>query len=55
MPNHYVSWASSVYAGSAQDSDLAYIGGNLSQSEKLSEIKLPLDYQRKSLNQIISM
>ena len=32
-----------------------YFGGNLSQSENLSEIKLPLDYQRKSLNQIISM
>ena len=44
-----------LYARRAQDSDLAYFGGNLSQSEKLSEFKLPLDYQRKSLNQIISM
>ena len=43
-----------LYAGSAQDSDLAYFWGNLSQSEKLSENKLPLDYQRKVLNQTIS-
>ena len=40
--NNYVSWVLSTKREDAQDSDLTPFWGDLSQSEKLSEIKLPL-------------
>ena len=37
------SWALSLFVQSAQESDLAALFGDVSQSEKLSEIKPPLE------------
>ena len=43
LPNYVHSWALSLFMQSSQESDLAALFGDVSQSEKLSEIKPPLE------------